>query len=89
MDADSTVMPQLFNWLDQTFEDIPACNQDNDHAVILLLNLPSVGVIGASEWDFFVTLVSNLLNKFKRNSAAVIMHPNRAGQKKRTGGTFA
>ena len=82
MEADSTVMPQLFNWIDSTFEEIPQCTHENDHAVILFLNLPFIGVIGASEWDFAITLVANLLNRYRRNSAALIVHPNRAAQKK-------
>ena len=81
MDGDSTVMPQVLTWVDKVFEDMPGCSSDDSRAVILFLNLPACGVISATQWDFFLSFVANTLNRFRRNSIAIIMQPNRAGQK--------
>jgi len=73
VDADSTVMPQLFSWVDATIDESPGCNSPDDHCVVLFFNLPAVGVG-----------VANMLNRYRKNSLAIIVHANRAAQKTRT-----
>ena len=82
--ADSTIMPQVFSWIDGTIDESPGCNSSDDHCIVLLFNLPSMGVISVAKWDYLVTMVANALNRYKRNSLALVIHPNRASQKSRT-----
>lgn len=84
VDADSTIMPQVFSWIDGTIDESPGRNSSDDHCIVLLFNLPSMGVISVAKWDYLVTMVANALNRYKRNSLALIVHPNRASQKSRT-----
>ena len=85
LEAESTVMPKLFNWVTTTLEEANNSTSWDDHCVVLVLNLPCVGVVSVNEWDFFLTLVSNLCNHWRRNGIAVIMAPNRAAQSKKSG----
>ena len=84
VDADSTVMPQLFSWVDATIDESPGCNSPDDHCVVLFFNLPAVGVVSVAKWDYIVTIVANMLNRYRKNSLAIIVHANRAAQKTRT-----
>lgn len=54
-----------------------------DHAVYLWLNLPTCGVLPAAKQDFFITAASNLLQVYKKNGIAFIIHANRAGDASR------
>ena len=55
-----------------------------DHTLVLWVNLPTCGVTPAAKQDFFITSISNLLSSYKRNSVAIIVHSNRAGDAART-----
>ena len=44
------------------------------------VNLPTAGVLGAAKHDFVLTSVTNLLAAYKRNSVAVFVHGNKAGE---------
>ena len=84
MDAESTVLPSLTSWIQESLADIPEARAYDDHGILLWGNLPTAGILGASKYDFLLTALSNLLSVFKRNSIAVLVHPNRAGQMQRT-----
>jgi hypothetical protein len=45
-------------------------------AVTSWVNLPTAGIIGASKFDFLLTAITNVLWAYKRNSIAIIVHPN-------------
>ena len=79
-DADSTVLPALSSWIQESFSDIPECRQFDDHGLVLWCNMTTMGIVGASKFDFMVTAISNLLSLYKRNSIAILIHPNRASQ---------
>ena len=80
VDADSTVLPSLSSWITEAFADIPEARSFEDHGVVIWVNLPTAGIIGASKYDFVVTAVSNVLSQYKKNSIAILVHPNRAAQ---------
>ena len=80
VDADSTVLPSLASWVQDSLADIPEARSFEDHGVVLWVNLPTAGIIGASKYDFLLTSITNLLTQYKKNSIALIIHPNRAGQ---------
>lgn len=84
VDADSTIMPQVFSWIDGTIDESPGCNSPDDHCLVMIFNLPAMGVISVAKWDYLITMVANALNRYKRNSLALIVHANRASQKSRT-----
>lgn len=79
-DAESTVLPALSAWLQESLSDIPEARSYEDHGLVLFLNMPTAGIVGASKYDFFLTAICNLLTLFKKNAMAVLVHPNRAGQ---------
>ena len=84
VDADSTMMPQVFSWVDATIDESPGCNSPDDHCLVMFFNLPAMGVLSVAKWDYLVTMAANALNRFKRNAVALIVHANRASQKSRT-----
>lgn len=79
-DAESTVLPSLASYIGEALADIPEARSFEDHGVVLWLNMPTAGIVGASKYDFMVTALSNLLTQYKKNSIAILVHPNRAGQ---------
>lgn len=80
VDADSTVLPSLSSWIQESLADIPEVRSFEDHGVVMWVNLPTAGIVGASKYDFVVTAISNMLSQYKKNSIAILVHPNRAGQ---------
>ena len=81
-DAESTVLPAIAGWIDRTLED--CCASGDNYSVVILLNCPTVGILGTEKKEFFVTAVTNLLNQYRRNAVALLVLPNRAGQTTRT-----
>lgn len=78
--AESTIMPSVSSWLSESLTSIAEVRDCNDHAVVGWLCLPTVGVIGAQKWDFFVTIICNLLSQHRKNSIILIVHSNHAAQ---------
>ena len=56
----------------------------DDHCLVLWSNIPTQGVMSADKMDYMVTSISNLLTSYKRNSTALLVHCNRAGDPART-----
>ena len=80
VDAESTILPAVTSWVAEAFAEIPEARSYEDHGVCLWVNLPTAGIIGASKFDFLLTAITNVLWAYKRNSIAIIVHPNRAAQ---------
>lgn len=78
MDAESTVLPRVSSWLQESLGEIPEVRSFEDHGVIIWGALPTAGIIGAGKYDFC------LLSLYKRNGIAILVHPNRAAQMTRT-----
>ena len=89
-DAESTVLPSLTSWLQETIADTPECRVFDDHGIILWVNLPSAGILSAHKYDFLITTISNVLAMHRKNSMAILVHPNRASdtQQSRPGARF-
>ena len=51
----------------------------DDHCIFLFINLPTAGVVPAAKSDFFLTAVTNILAAYSKNSIAIFVHGNRAG----------
>jgi len=79
-DAESTVLPSLAAWLQESISEVPEARSSDDHGLVIWLNLPTAGIIGASKYDFLLTSVTTLLTMMKKNSIALLVHPNRAAQ---------
>ena len=78
--AESTIMPAVSTWIQETLSEIAEVRESEDHAVVIWLCLPTVGIVSASKWDFFITLITNFLAHYPRNGLALVVHANRAGQ---------
>ena len=76
VDAESTILPAVTSWVAEAFGEIPEAKSYEDHGVCLWVNLPTAGIIGASKFDFLLTAITNVLWACKRNSIAIIVHPN-------------
>ena len=87
-DAVGTVMPGVCEWVEQTFQDLTDVRETDDHGVIVWANMPTAGILGAHKKDWCVTFLANVLQKFKRNSIAVLVHTNRAAQASPGSGFF-
>ncbi|CAK9011210.1 Uncharacterized protein SCF082_LOCUS11004 [Durusdinium trenchii] len=77
LEAESTVMPASRAWLREMTTEMG--NSPEDHAVILWLNCPALGVISAGRMSFILNYISNVLSDFPLNSICFVVHPNRAG----------
>lgn len=76
----STLLPSVASWVEETLGDIAEVRSSEDHLVVLWINLPTAGIVGAAKDDFFISLITNILTKYKRNSIALVVHANRAEQ---------
>lgn len=79
-DALTTVMPAMNEWLEQSLSEIDEVREPDDHAVIVWVNLPTQGILGAHKRDWVVTYLTSVLQKYKRNGMAILVHSNRASQ---------
>ena len=86
----TSLMPEVSSWCSDTLADTSDVRENNDHMVFIWCNLTTAGIVSAGKWDFVVGYITNELSKHKRNSIAIVVHPNRAGQFKggavKTGG---
>ena len=80
VDAESTVLPSVASWVQESFGEMVEVRSFDDHGLVLWVNLTTAGIVGASKFDFLLTALTNLLTLYKRNSVAVLIHPNRASQ---------
>ncbi|CAL1150425.1 unnamed protein product [Cladocopium goreaui] len=79
IEAESTVLPALSTWMTETLGEIAEVRSPDDHCIFLLINLPTAGVVPAAKSDFFLTAVTNILASYSKNSIAIFVHGNRAG----------
>ena len=77
-EAESTLMPEVRSWVRSMTQELGSL--PDDHVVILFINLPGMGILGASAKSFLLSFVANLLADFPENSIALLVHPNRASQ---------
>ena len=87
-EAESTVMPPLATWIEETFNDIPECKCQDDHGLVLWCNLPGSGVLSVHRYQWIITAVSNLLASYRRNGRngiCILVHPNRGQVAERIG----
>lgn len=78
--AESVVLPAVTGWCQETFADIPECRSFEDHGIIIWANAPAAGVLSTHKYDFLITAISNILNLWRKNSIAILIHPNRASE---------
>ena len=84
VDAESTTMPQVRQWARGAATELGGA--PDDHCVILMINCPGAGILGANAKSFLISFITNCLADFPDNSLALLVHPNRAnGQECRTG----
>ena len=83
-DAAQTIMPQLAQWVEESLADLVEVREADDHGVILWANLPLAGILGVHKKEWVVSCIANMLLKYKRNSIAIQIHPNRASQQSGT-----
>ena len=81
-EAESTLMPASRAWVRDMANEMG--NNLDDHAVVLFLNMPAFGVVGALKQSFIINYVSNLLSDWQVNGICFVVHPNRAGQEGRS-----
>ena len=71
-------MPEVRSWVRSMTQELGS--SPDDHVIILFINLPGMGILGASAKSFLLSFVANLLADFPENSIALLVHPNRASQ---------
>lgn len=76
-DAESTAMPASRNWIRTMVQEYGSAV--NDHMVILWVNCPALGIMGAQRTSFLLSYISNVLSDYPDNSVCFLVHPNRAG----------
>ncbi|CAK9106940.1 unnamed protein product [Durusdinium trenchii] len=81
MEAAFNAFMQQLSEDQETLGDIAEVRSSEDHLVVLWINLPTAGIVGAAKDDFFISLITNILTKYKRNSIALVVHANRAETK--------
>eukprot|EP00435_Cladocopium_sp_Y103_P038190 s1676_g10.t1 len=68
-EAESTLMPEVRSWVRSMTQELGSAT--DDHAVIIFINLPGMGILGASAKSFLLSFVANLLADFPENSIAL------------------
>lgn len=81
-EAESTLMPASRSWIRDMANEMG--NNLDDHTVVLFLNMPALGVVGALKQSFIINYVSNVLSDWPVNGICFVVHPNRAGQENRS-----
>ena len=76
----ASLMPEVSSWVSESLAEISDVREASDHMVMIWCNLTTAGIVSAAKMDFCVAYITNELAKHKRNSIAIIIHPNRAGQ---------
>ena len=84
-DAESTILPVVTSWCEESFSDIPECRAFDDHSIICWVNLPSSGVLSVHRYDWCITSVTNLLASYRKNGVAFVIHANRGQVAERKG----
>jgi hypothetical protein len=77
-EAESTLMPEVRSWVRSMTQELGP--SPDGTAVILFINLPGMGILGASAKSFLLSFVTNMLADFPENSVALLVHSNRASQ---------
>lgn len=70
----------LTDWVETSLQEMAEVREPDDHAVVVWVNLPTAGILGVHKREWVVTYLANVLQKFKRNGVAVLVHSNRASQ---------
>ena len=78
-DAESTVLPQLRQWIKRMVSEHASTNDGYD--IVLMLNLPMAGVVSAAQRSFFINCITNVLADRPNNAICFVVHGNRAGHK--------
>lgn len=77
-DAESTLMPEVRQWVRSTAMDLST--SPDDFCVIVIVNCPGMGILGAQAKAYLLSFVTNVLSDYPQNSIALLVHPNRASQ---------
>ena len=79
-EAESTVLPAMTSYIEETFAEMPEVRSVEDHGLVIWVNLPSAGILSVPKYEYTITAVANLLAIFRRNGVAIFVHANRASQ---------
>ena len=77
---ESTVLPAMTSYLEETFAEMPEVRSAEDHGLVIWVNLPSAGILSVPKYEYTITALANLLAIYRRNGVAIIVHANRASQ---------
>ena len=77
-DAEAVLMPNVRAWIREKIQEHGSSS--DDHAVVLILNAPTVGILTAAKESFFQNFITNVISDLPLNSMCLLVHPNRAGQ---------
>ena len=84
-EAESTILPPVTTYIQESFSDTPECKSPEDHGVILWCNLPGSGVLSVHRYQWIITAISNLLASYRRNGICILVHANRGQVAERIG----
>lgn len=79
-----SLLPSLLPWLEQCFEASTFMRNPSEEACILFVNCPAMGVVSAIKHNYVIELVTSLLASRPSNSIAILVHPNRASEGRKT-----
>ena len=76
------VIPTLLPWIESSMDSLTFMRTEQEEGVILWVNLPNAGVVGAMKREYFLQLITGLIASRPNNSVCVILHANRASDGK-------
>ena len=79
---EQTILPTLLPWMDRGFEDLTYIRTASEEGILLWINLTTAGIVPQMKRNFLVSLLTSLLTAKHGNSAAVVIHANRATEAK-------
>ena len=78
MEAEPVLMPAVRSWIRS--QAVERGNSTEDHAVIMIMNCPTAGILSGLHKSFITNFITNVLADFPLNGICLLVHPNRASQ---------
>ena len=78
------LLPSLLPWLEERFEAATFLRDSSTEGSILYVNCAVLGVVSAGKTAYMLNLITGFLAARPQNGIAVLIHPNRAAEGRRT-----
>lgn len=78
---EQAIIPTLLPWISESMEESTYLRCPEDEGTVLLVNLPTCGVVPSMKRNYFITLITGLMASMPTNGVAIVIHANRAACK--------